>query len=140
ALGGAAGGAGFGGSGAGAAPAGRGAAGAAGAGSCGCEPEVAGATAASGGAGGFAAGAAGAAGRAGAGSLRPSRFLSDIRVKREIPLRVSNTPVPVTAEASKWGQLWRLSAAFISSTEQMSARSRLLNWRTRGRVSTASPI
>ena len=55
------------------------------------------------------------------GSLRPSRFLSDSRVTLEIPLRVSKTPMPVTAEASNHGQLCRFSAAFISSTVQMSA-------------------
>jgi hypothetical protein len=66
--------------------------------------------------------------------------LSASRVTFETSLSVSNTPIPVTAEASTHGQLARLSAWFISSTVQMSGRSRLLNWRTSGRVSTDSPI
>src|SRR2546423_886664 len=78
----------------------------------------AGAVAGGGGSGGGVGGAAGAGGRAaaagrapapaetaGAGSLRPRRFLSASSVCREIPLRVSNTPTPATAEDSNQGQL-----------------------------------
>jgi hypothetical protein len=73
-------------------------------------------------------------------SGRASRFFSESRVTREISLSVSKTPMPVNAEASTCGQLPRLRAAFISSTDRMSGRSRLLNWRTMGSVSRVSPI
>ena len=130
---------------------------AAGAVAWGCAPDCGAGVAGRAGSGGGVGGGAAAAGRgaaagtgagraapaadtAAAGSLRPRRFLSANRVCREIPLSVSNTPTPVTAEASNQGQSLRLRAAFISSRVQMSARSRLLYWRTRGRVSDDSPI
>ncbi len=86
-----------------------------------------------GGPGGFGGDCAGVSGRA-------SRFFKDIRVTLEISLSVSKTPMPVKAEASTCDQPPRLRAAFISSTGRMSGRSRLLNWRTIGRVSRDSPI
>src|SRR5436305_2629453 len=80
-------------------------------------------------------GAAGRAAGAGASEPRASRFLSASRVAFETSLSVSKTPMPVTAEASTQDQSLRFKRRFISSTEQMSGRSRLLNCRTSGRVS-----
>jgi hypothetical protein len=71
---------------------------------------------------------------------RVRRFLSDSRVSFEMPFRVSKTPWPERAEASKAGQLPRLSEALSSSTESTSLRSRLLYCRTSGIASAVRPI
>src|SRR6185295_17099928 len=96
------------------------------------------------GAGTTGLGSGGGAGRPATGAWaspgRPSRFLSDISVNLEIPLSVSKTPWPRGADDSKWSQPLRLRLRFISSTVQMSGRSRLLYWSTRGRLSDDRPI
>ncbi len=70
-----------------------------------------------------------AEGRGGGVATQPV-LVSSCRTSFATPLRVSKTPVPLDATASKTGSPFLRSSCTISSTGATFGRSRLLSWRT----------
>src|SRR5207245_10003266 len=78
-------------------------------------------------------GRAGPADEAAGRTSSPESFLrTEVMASFEIVLRVSNTPTPCSAAASKCRDPAGLSAACSSSTARMFRMSRLLYWKTIG--------